>query len=156
MRKSHNFRGAGQQLSDIPQGIRASKMAFGGLKFQYPNTTAFVLCKHVNFLIVCLFISSYFSIYYYAPTTGEIDAFLAHAEKHHTIKLQCNGKDSCVSSLTQLSFPLHCNYIQSYGVHKLLVSDSRSRSSGDLITWHKYLGDCPRDLPAFPTKNPIF
>ena len=33
---------------------------------------------------------------------------------------------------------------------------SRSRSSGDLITWHKFLGDCPRDLPAFPTKNPIF
>ena len=33
---------------------------------------------------------------------------------------------------------------------------SRSRSSGDLITWHKFLGDRPRDLPAFPTKNPIF
>ena len=33
---------------------------------------------------------------------------------------------------------------------------SRSQSSGDLITWHKYLGDCPRDLPPFPTKNPIF
>ena len=36
------------------------------------------------------------------------------------------------------------------------LSDSRSRSSGDLITWHKFLGDRPRDLPAFPTKNPIF
>ena len=34
--------------------------------------------------------------------------------------------------------------------------DSRSRSSGDLIMWHKYLGDDPRDLPAFPMKNPIF
>ena len=22
--------------------------------------------------------------------------------------------------------------------------------------WHKYLGDGPRDLPAFPMKNPIF
>ena len=33
---------------------------------------------------------------------------------------------------------------------------SRSRSSGDLIMLYKYLGDCPRDLPAFPIKNPIF
>ena len=33
---------------------------------------------------------------------------------------------------------------------------SRSQSSGDLIMWHKILGDRPRDLPAFPTKNPIF
>ena len=30
------------------------------------------------------------------------------------------------------------------------LSHSRSRSSGDLITWHKFLGDLPRDLPAFP------
>ena len=34
--------------------------------------------------------------------------------------------------------------------------NSRSRSSGDLITWHKYIGDGPRDLPAFPMKNLIF
>ena len=39
---------------------------------------------------------------------------------------------------------------------KLFILYSRSRSSGYLITWHKYLGDCPRDLPAFPTKNLIF
>ena len=31
----------------------------------------------------------------------------------------------------------------------------RSRSSGDLITWNKYLGDCPQDLHAFHMKNPI-
>ena len=36
------------------------------------------------------------------------------------------------------------------------LKNSRSRSSGDLITWHKFLGDRPWDLPAFPTKNPIF
>ena len=35
------------------QGIRARKMAFEGLEFRYPNTTAFVLGKHVSFLIVC-------------------------------------------------------------------------------------------------------
>ena len=34
------------------QDIRESKMA-EGLKLRYPNTTAFVLGKHVNFLIVC-------------------------------------------------------------------------------------------------------
>ena len=39
------------------QGFRASKMAFQGLKLRYPNTTAFVWGKHVNFLIVCKFIS---------------------------------------------------------------------------------------------------
>ena len=46
------------------QGIRASKMAFEGLKLRYPNTTAFALGKHVNFLIVYWFISSFFAIYY--------------------------------------------------------------------------------------------
>ena len=35
------------------QGIRASKMAFEDLKLRYPNTSAFVLGKHVNFSIVC-------------------------------------------------------------------------------------------------------
>ena len=34
------------------QGFSASKMAFEGLKLRYPNTTAFVLGKHANFLIV--------------------------------------------------------------------------------------------------------
>ena len=34
-------------------GIRASKMAFDGLKLRYPITTAFALGKNVNFLIVC-------------------------------------------------------------------------------------------------------
>ena len=60
-------------------------MAFEGLKLRYPNTTAFVIGKHVNFLIVCLFISSYFAIYYGAPSPSEIDAILACAEKRHTI-----------------------------------------------------------------------
>ena len=60
-------------------------MAFWGLKLQYPNTTAFFLGKHVNFLIVCLFISSYFAIYYDAPYPSEIDAILTCAEKRHTI-----------------------------------------------------------------------
>ena len=63
-------------------------MAFEGLKLRYPNTTAFVLGKHVNFLIVSLFISSYFAIYYGTPSPGEIEAILACAEKRHTI-LQC-------------------------------------------------------------------
>ena len=35
------------------QDIKVSKMVFEGLKLQYPNTTAFVLGKHVNFFIVC-------------------------------------------------------------------------------------------------------
>ena len=35
------------------QGIRASEIVFEALKLQYQNTTAFVLGKHVNFLIVC-------------------------------------------------------------------------------------------------------
>ena len=56
-------------------------MAFEGLKLRYPNTTAFVLGTHVNFLIVCLFISSYFAIYYDAPSPSEIDAIPACAEK---------------------------------------------------------------------------
>ena len=60
-------------------------MAFEGLKFRYPNTTTFVLGKHVNFLIGCLFISSYFAIYYDAPSPNEIDAILACPEKRHTI-----------------------------------------------------------------------
>ena len=59
-------------------------MAFEGLKLWYPNTTAFVLGKHVNFLIVCYFIYSYFAIYYDAPSPGEIEAILACAEKRHT------------------------------------------------------------------------
>ena len=70
------------------QGIRASKMAFEGLKLRYPNTTAFVLGKHVNFSIICSFLSSYFTIYHNAPSPGEIDAILACAEKRHTI-LRC-------------------------------------------------------------------
>ena len=63
-------------------------MALEGLKLRYPNTTAFALGKHVNFLIVSWFISSYFAIYYDAPSPGEIDAILAFAEKRHTI-LRC-------------------------------------------------------------------
>ena len=70
------------------QGIRASKMAFEGLKLRYPNTTAFALGKYVNFLIVCWFISSYFAFYYDAPSPSEIDGILACAEKRHTI-LRC-------------------------------------------------------------------
>ena len=70
------------------QGIRACKMAFEGLKLWYPNTTAFLLGTHVNFLIVCKLISSYFAIYYYTPSPGEIDAIRACAEKRHTI-LRC-------------------------------------------------------------------
>ena len=63
-------------------------MAFEGLKLRYPNTTAFALGKHVNFLIVYWFIFPYFGIYYDAPFLGEIDAILACAEKRHTI-LRC-------------------------------------------------------------------
>ena len=66
----------------------ASKMAFESLKLRYPDTTAFVLGKHVNFLIVCKFISSYFAIYYDAPSPSEIDAIFAGAEKRRTI-LRC-------------------------------------------------------------------
>ena len=79
--KITQFSGSGTAIIG-DQGIGASKMAFEGLKLQYPNTTAFVLGKHVNFLIVC------FAIYYDAPSPGEIDANLACAEKHHTI-LRC-------------------------------------------------------------------
>ena len=32
------------------------------------------------------------------------------------------------------------------------IKHSRSWSSRDLITRHKYLRDCPRDLHAFPVK----
>ena len=63
-------------------------MAFTGLKLRYPNTTTFALGKYVNFLIVRWFISSYFAIYYDAPSPSEIDAILACAEKRHTI-LRC-------------------------------------------------------------------
>ena len=70
------------------QGIRVSKMAFEGLKLWNPNTTASVLGKHVNFLIVWYFISSHFAIYYDAPPPGEIYAIFACAEKRHTI-LRC-------------------------------------------------------------------
>ena len=63
-------------------------MAFQGLKLRYQNTNAFILGKDVNFLIVCQFLSSYFAIYYDAPSPSQIDAILACAEKHHTI-LQC-------------------------------------------------------------------
>ena len=62
-------------------------MAFEGLKLQYANTTAFVLGKHVNFFMTCLFISLYFAINYDAPSPREIDAILACAEKCHTILL---------------------------------------------------------------------
>ena len=60
-----------------------------------------------------------------------------------------------------ISMPIYCFFwwmLRNWHfVAFLAVSNhSRSRSSGDLITWHKFLGDRPRDLPAFPTKNPIF
>ena len=32
---------------------------------------------------------------------------------------------------------------------------SKSVIRGFIITWNKYLGDCPQDLPAFHMKNPI-
>ena len=35
-------------------------------------------------------------------------------------------------------------------------SFSKSVIRGSVITWHKFLGERPRDLPAFPTKNPIY
>ena len=62
------------------QGIRASKRALEELKLWYPNTTAFVLGKYVNFLIVCYFTPSYFAIYYDAPSPGEIDTIFRCAE----------------------------------------------------------------------------
>ena len=81
MEKITQFSGSGTAIIGH-QGIRASKMAFDSLKLRYPNTTAFDLGKHVNFFIVCKFISSYFAIYYCAPSPGEIDAC---AEKCHAI-----------------------------------------------------------------------
>ena len=50
--KITQFSGSGTAIIGH-QGIRASKMAFEGFKLRYPNTTAFDLCKHVNFLVVC-------------------------------------------------------------------------------------------------------
>ena len=67
------------------QGFMASKMAIDSLKLRYSNTTTFVLGKHVNFLIICKFISSHFATYYGAPSPSEIDAFHTCAEKRHTI-----------------------------------------------------------------------
>ena len=61
-------------------------MAFEGLKLGYQNTTAFVLGKHVNILVICLFLSSYFAIHFDAPSPGEIDAILVCAEKRHTVQ----------------------------------------------------------------------
>ena len=46
--KITQFSGSGTAIIGH-QGIMASKMAFEGLKLRYPNTTAFVLGKHVNF-----------------------------------------------------------------------------------------------------------
>ena len=34
------------------EGVTASKLAFAGLKLQYPNTPAFILGRDVNSLIV--------------------------------------------------------------------------------------------------------
>ena len=50
--KITQFSGSGTAIIGH-QGIRVSKMAFEGLKLRYPNTTAFALRKHVNFLTVC-------------------------------------------------------------------------------------------------------
>ena len=46
------FSGSGKSII-WHQDITASKMAFEGLKLRYLNTTASVLGKNVNFLIVC-------------------------------------------------------------------------------------------------------
>ena len=50
--KITQFSGSGTTIIGH-QGMRASNLAFEGLKLQYPNTTAFVLGKHINFLIIC-------------------------------------------------------------------------------------------------------
>ena len=50
--KITQFSGSGTAIIGH-QDIRASKMAIEGLKLRYPNTTAFVLGKNVNLLIVC-------------------------------------------------------------------------------------------------------
>ena len=41
------------------------------------------------------------------------------------------------------------------GLHPPFPDLSKSVIRGFIITWNKYLGDCPQDLPAFHMKNPI-